>query len=767
MNLDAISGDLENRGLVMSNITSTVANRIRVVPRATLMILAGAVIAILAVVLWARYYGRTAEAKEIPNAARIERVEGQVGLNRSTDGTVNAQWIEATANTPITVGDRVLTRDQSRTEIAFTGRNFATLEADTSMDVLDLTDQKSQVALRTGSALFDIGSLENGDVFEVATPCGAVDLEQPGMYQVSIDDQGNAVATTLNGAAQVVGQGGTGKINKGEVLHVPCQDGAVASLSQVDKQQAGAVVDGYYRHRYPRIYDGRYQDYDAYLADPNYFDPYRHDVSYQYVSDYIPGVEDLGDYGDWVSVADYGNCWSPRVAADWAPYQSGYWDTEYPYGETWISYEPWGYAPYHYGRWVHATNRWLWIPERGRTRPVYAPALVAFFSFGNDSIAWLPLGPGDPYVPRYYDRNWRARFVGREEFREHLFNQNVSGAITVVSARDFNRRIDSRMLQRTDTQAFAHTRPVSDPMSVAMMRRAALNTSEARRRFDVPAAMAQRINNTRVLAGSAFRPNLARTMRVESVPDGQRHQQMNLRDERSSGGNTSRVFSGNMATDQARERQIAELSARAGHGDRGARMQMRVLERQQHDARQAERINAAQQQSQQLMLHRQQQQQAESARRQSIINQQQQRVEAGRAPNRIRNMPPRYERHTPNLPQPPMHQPQPRVMRQPQPQPRVNVRPQPHLPQPQVHQPPPQARVMRQPQPQPRVNVRPQPPAVIRPPKPVQSQPQRMPPVQIRPPQPQVHIDRQPSHQPPRVRAGNPPQPQGQKPRKP
>src|SRR6266849_4710422 len=115
-------------------------NRTKVWPHAALIILGCALLAGMAALLWTKYE-RSALAKEMPMAARIERVDGQVGLNHSLDNAATAQWFEATANTPISVGDRVFTRDNSRTEIAFTGRNFAMLEPSTSLDVLDLSDQ--------------------------------------------------------------------------------------------------------------------------------------------------------------------------------------------------------------------------------------------------------------------------------------------------------------------------------------------------------------------------------------------------------------------------------------------------------------------------------------------------------------------------------------------------------------------------------------------------------------------------------------------------
>ncbi len=135
-------------------------DRIKIWPHATIIVLGCAIVAGAAALIWTKYE-RTAEARALPNAARIERVDGQVGLNHSLDASsTKADWIEATANTPITIGDRVYARDNSRSEIAFSGRNFATIDANTSLDVLDLSQQRTQVALRDGSALFDIGSIQ-------------------------------------------------------------------------------------------------------------------------------------------------------------------------------------------------------------------------------------------------------------------------------------------------------------------------------------------------------------------------------------------------------------------------------------------------------------------------------------------------------------------------------------------------------------------------------------------------------------------------------
>ena len=72
----------------------------------------------------------------------------------------------ATANQPFSVGDRIYTRDNSRASLAFTGRNYARLDPNTSLDVLALSDDSTQLALRDGSAIFDVGYLDSGDLLK-------------------------------------------------------------------------------------------------------------------------------------------------------------------------------------------------------------------------------------------------------------------------------------------------------------------------------------------------------------------------------------------------------------------------------------------------------------------------------------------------------------------------------------------------------------------------------------------------------------------------
>jgi hypothetical protein len=516
---------------------------IKVWPHLTIVAVVCAVLAGIGVGWWMKHE-QTASAEAIPNAARIQRVEGEVALDNGDAGNAQSEeWIRATENQPVSVGDRIYTRDSSRASLAFTGRNFARLNPNTSLDVLSLDDRRTQLALRDGSAVFDVGYLNSGDLFEVATPYGAVDFEQPGLYNVGIDN-GQVLISVLSGLAQVVGLGGSGQISKGELLTLVGQTAANAVLSQIDGRDAGYLVDDYYGYQYPQYYDGRYRDYNAYLNDPYYYDPYRRNVSYQYVNSYIPGLYDLDYYGDWRNLDRYGYAWSPRVDSGWMPYQSGYWYTDYPYGPTWVSSEPWGYAPYHYGRWAFVGDRWYWVPDRTNVEPVYSPALVAFIPFDQNQIGWVPLGPGDVYVPHYYDTGWEPYYLTRDNLYQRGVNLGVPGAVTVVSVDDFTRGIDSRRARRADRNMLASVNPVLDPLLVTPLRNAVVNSAWGRGKIDIPPGIARKLNDTTVVTSTTpvaprFRPDLAKSMRVSNAPERAKGQKFQVRDERGRGRGAS------------------------------------------------------------------------------------------------------------------------------------------------------------------------------------------------------------------------------------
>ncbi len=124
--------------------------------------------------------------------------------------------------------------------------------------------------------------------------------------------------------------------------------------------------------------------------------------------------DQLGDYGDWVEVGDYGYGWQPRdVDEDWRPYSDGRWAyTEA--GWTWLSEEPYGWAVYHYGRWARLEGRgWVWIPGTE-----WAPAWVSWRR-SPQHVGWAPLPPEASFRRSVGIRGWADSYydIGPSAYR--------------------------------------------------------------------------------------------------------------------------------------------------------------------------------------------------------------------------------------------------------------------------------------------------------------------------------------------------------------
>lgn len=562
--------------------------RLGIWPKVAIVAIVFAVLGGVGAALWVKRQQQTATAETMPNAARVERVDGQVGINNSLNDETSNDWIEATPNMPISAGDRIFTRDNSRASIAFTGRNFARLDDGTALDVLALSDDRTQLALRDGSALFDVGYLPSGGLFEVGTPYGAVDFNRPGLYELGINDNGSVWVSVLSGLAQVAGLAGSGEISQGEMLTLLGQTAANVALSRFEPSYAGGLIDDYYGYRYPNLYDGRYRDYNAYVNDPYYYDPYRRYQSYQYVNYGIPGIYDLDPYGDWMNVSSYGYGWRPRVDSGWAPYQSGYWYNDYPHGLTWVSSEPWGYAPYHYGRWAFVDGAWYWIPDSTSSQVNYSPALVAFLPLANNGVGWLPLGPGDPYAGRYYDEYWQPHYYSQVNLRPaQLINLNVPGAIAVVPWNDFNSYLDRNRIRHGDWRSLGSVQPILEPLLDTPLRNAALRSAWGRGKIDIPPGIAKRLDTPVITVAEVRdlpgRRDIAKRLRVERINDDARKSKIDFRNQQAPQQGASQ---GAQGVERGRQdvRQVP-------HNQRGA-VTERPEQRQRPDQAQGERVGS-------------------------------------------------------------------------------------------------------------------------------------------------------------------------------
>ncbi|MBO0912098.1 MAG: FecR domain-containing protein, partial [Acidobacteria bacterium] len=390
-------------------------------------------------------------------AGRISDTEGSVSFQPGGQG----DWLDAVRNRPLTVGDNLWVDKDSRAEIEI-GSTSIRLGPETSITILDLGDDVTQLRLSLGSILFRVRHFDSGETFEVDTPNLAFSVNQEGEFRLDANQDGDqTVAAIFHGAAEITGAGNSYSLREG-------QQGTFSGTDQLNYDVGEiAAPDSFTQWAFSR--DQR-EDRSR---------------SRQYVSDQMTGYDDLDDYGQWRADPEYGNVWTPTaVPVGWAPYRFGHWAYVYPWGWTWVEDEPWGFAPFHYGRWAFVRGGWCWVPGPVAVRPVYAPALVAFvggisIGVGTAPVGWFPLAPREVFVPWYRTspryvqnvnvtntrvtvvqvRNVYNNYTVNRVTNVTYVNQRVSNSVTVVNHETFvNARPVSQNIVRVDQRRIASAR---------------------------------------------------------------------------------------------------------------------------------------------------------------------------------------------------------------------------------------------------------------------------------------------------------------------
>jgi hypothetical protein len=332
-----------------------------------------------------------AEADPPARVGRLAALTGTVSFHNPDD----TEWSAATLNYPVVAGNSFWTQPDAQAELEF-GDSRITMNSSTEFDLGALDNTGVTATLPQGEVFLHVRSLAAGETVTLQTPRGAVTVAAPGDYGIAAGDTENpTVITVISGAAQVAGTSLSLSVAPRQAATITGTDTFVGSVGPA---QPDPFLSAMLARNLPSPV--------APAAVPSAVAT-------------LPGGEDLAMVGTWQTAPDYGQVWYPPVPAGWVPYRNGHWAYILPWGWTWVDDAPWGFAPFHYGRWAFIGNRWGWVPgvEVAAARPVYAPALVAFFGVGvgvgvaiGGSVGWCPLGPGEAYHPWYHatDRYVRA-----------------------------------------------------------------------------------------------------------------------------------------------------------------------------------------------------------------------------------------------------------------------------------------------------------------------------------------------------------------------
>jgi hypothetical protein len=364
---------------------------------------------------------------ELPG--RVGRIANVQGVLRHTPGDSAEEWAEIGLNYPIAEGHNLWVEHDGRAEVDYGGGQFR-LAGDTNVHVSRLDDRQLALFIASGRMIVRIRVLERDDSARIDTPATQIELTRPGLYRIDVAQ--DAPLTTLvvrEGEAQVYAAGAAEQVLPGQT----------ATLTGVASEAPDIRVSG--------GIDG----FDAWSAARDRV--YEQPRQYAYVSRQMVGAADLNTYGTWQLYPDYGAVWFPTdVSPAWAPYRHGYWTWLPGWGYTWVDSAPWGYAPFHYGRWAFIGGRWGWCPGAFVARPLWAPALVAWYGGGRWALTatggpvygWTPLGWREPYVPWWgtcsarcwarYNHPFGLNVAERRDVPpSHYVNARAPGGITAVS----------------------------------------------------------------------------------------------------------------------------------------------------------------------------------------------------------------------------------------------------------------------------------------------------------------------------------------------
>jgi hypothetical protein len=281
---------------------------------------------------------------------RLSIAQGDVEIDRNA----GEGWEQAIVNMPVIGGAKIYAAEQSRAELEFEDGSSVRLAGPAQITITELsTNPKGApvnvIQVNSGEVYVNARLAHKSDFRITDAEGSSFAITKPSRLRFTVDQQTASMAM-MNGEA--IMQDSDAKVLTGKTYnYVLGQPGSAASLGKVP----ALPEDAWNQKR--ETYNDQYASTGAQFSGSDDPDAY--------------GNADLGKYGNYAEVPDYGVMWQPNdVGPDWNPYDNGAWSYYPDWGWTFVSGYDWGWAPFYYGDWCYINGRgWWWRPGPWRGGP--------------------------------------------------------------------------------------------------------------------------------------------------------------------------------------------------------------------------------------------------------------------------------------------------------------------------------------------------------------------------------------------------------------
>jgi hypothetical protein len=336
--------------------------------------------------------------------AHISMLDGRASVT-----TAQGRTFHALRNMPLVASDTIATQANSRLEIQLDPNVSLRLDQGSRLELVALAYGKRDVRLFAGTIA--VSMLRPDDAPHIDTPPAVLEPEKPGSYRVALTE-GSVTTLVRNGTLSILTPNGN------QVLS-PREQVTIAGTRSQPELEYGKPPP-------PDTFDAYNAARDNAIAAAEQQPQLPHSLN---------GYANLADYGNWTTLAPYGQVWQPREYPGWAPYQLGRWFRRSETGWTWIAKESWGWIPYHYGAWIYdAALGWCWIPPSSANAR-WSPSNAAFFAViargHTTKVGWLPLAPQETAHAKLDQyRNVRGRGALTLLWVGDFYSGNFSSIVT-------------------------------------------------------------------------------------------------------------------------------------------------------------------------------------------------------------------------------------------------------------------------------------------------------------------------------------------------